>query len=315
MLESLSLIEKLASNNSNINGVDIIDNIFCKYYLKGKSTPLVITFSNSGSVTKYTDLQSKTYSPWGFNFIKKSGFSVISFSCIDVNSWYKSDTFCSYIEQLGEAINEFQIKLGYGGSMGGYAVGCFSTPLKLQRILIFNPISTLNFEKSKWDNRFQLDRSNLDWNTRYSDSAIGNTPGYVVYDHLFNLDRLHALRYKNLSQIRVFGFGHGVPTHLKELSLLSKFVLDFINNEIDLICFYKQIRQKRGYLGYYNWLLSSENTHLSPKRKRVIKYYRNRFVDLNENFSFTDKLIIKLGFYNTFVRIKNRIIKGLKNSL
>ena len=121
-------------------GSGFIDDVYLKYSFHDVNAPLVITFSNAGEVTSLDDLQSDNYSPWGFDFVKSYNVNVLSFSSIGKANWYRSAEFHSFIKSLSKQLKVFNEKLGYGGSMGGFAVSVFSNCLGINRQLLMNPI-------------------------------------------------------------------------------------------------------------------------------------------------------------------------------
>lgn len=127
----------------NVDKNFIIDDIYCKYYLFDVTKPLVITFGSANSYVSMSQINDDI-SPWGFDFVKKEKLNVISFTCIDSNCWYRSQKFYNFLKLFSQQLDVFPERLGYSGSMGGYGVSTFANVLKMDKILLFNPISTLN---------------------------------------------------------------------------------------------------------------------------------------------------------------------------
>jgi len=127
-------------------GSGVIDDVYLKYFFYDVNAPLVITFSNAGEVTTHANLKSKSYSPWGFDFVKSYNVNVLSFSSIVKANWYRSHEVHDFIKLLSKKLSIFNEKLGYGGSMGGFAVSAFSNCLGINRQLLMNPISSLSTE-------------------------------------------------------------------------------------------------------------------------------------------------------------------------
>jgi len=106
--------------------------------------------------------------------------------------------------------------------------------------------------------------------------GIRGVKSYIVYDPLFSLDALHAKRYlnknKNIQEIKVFGFGHGLPWHLKSLNVLKPLIISLLNDEFDGYreLFYSDIRKRRLSYRYYQFMLSEENVYLTINRAKII---------------------------------------------
>jgi len=257
--------------NRDIEG--LVDSIVYKYFIVDKYSPIVITFSPANIV-----VNKKNDSPWAFDFLKNRGFNVFSFSCSTEKNWYRSKALIKFLKKISLNLKEFPERLGYGSSMGGYAVSAFSEILGLDRLLLINPISTLNRQVVPFETRFRTFANNLDWEFECFDGAETQASGYVIYDPIYSLDKKHAERYKNLVRLRFPGVGHNMPKHLQDLRLLSDIVLSFIDNSVDVHDFFKKIRARRELPRYFQWLCSEENKHLTEKRKIVLEKY----IELNK---------------------------------
>lgn len=246
---------------------------YCKYSLTNLDKPVVITFSMLG---KYADSKSITehQDVWGYDYFVKRGFNCVSFCSIDRPYWYRDNDLFGILRRCASNLSIFKERLGYGGSMGGFGVLSLGNLLNIDRVLLFNPITTLSNELACFETRFVNAQTGLDWTSEFSDGALYNGKGTVIYDPLFNLDRLHVKRL-NLDELKLPGVGHFIPVHLKKLSMLDWIVNAFLNNDIDPLEFYKKARSRRYYNRYYEWLTSDQNIYLTPKRKSVInKYWR-----------------------------------------
>lgn len=260
---------------SPVKGSGVVGDVFMKYHLYDDTLPLVITFSNAGEITRTTDLSDKVYSPWGFSFVDSYDVNVLSFSCFNKVNWYRSPEFHNFLKLLSPLLSIFNTKIGYGGSMGGHAISTFANCLGLKRQLLMNPISSLSSELVSWETRFSEDKK-LDWAGDFVDGADCLSKSIIVYDPLFKLDALHVRRYKNSILLKLPGVGHGIPKHLNNLGLL-KFVFEmFLFDKIEAVSFHKLVRSRRYYNGYYKWMLSQSNTHLTPSRQKIIREFRNR---------------------------------------
>lgn len=261
-----------------------------KYFIHDTSRPLVVTFANLGALASKNDIVNGT-SPWGFDFVKSIGLNVLAFASCRPQNWYRSIDFFEFINRISDALPVFSERLGYGGSMGGYGVSAYANLLKLDRVLLFNPISTLNESLAPWETRFAGGRQ-LDWESGAFDGAQISCPGYIVYDPLFNLDRLHALRYSsNITHLKVFGVGHAIPKHLRDMGVLKNLVTGFFSNDIDVSLAQREFRRRRTIIRNYNWLLSPENQRLTPKRIQIIGDARNRFLRKQKAISVDQTLI------------------------
>lgn len=273
---------KINSNYSQgklakIEGHFILGEVYCKYFLFDVNKPLIFTYSNAGNCTPKNKINDISYSPWGFNFVKKNNYNVISFSPIGGPNWFRDSLFNSKLTHLAEILDIFKIKLGYGGSMGGYAAGAHANLFNFERVLLLNPISTINQELAPWENRFKYARE-FNWSSDYHDGADFICPGYIVYDPLLKADSQHAKRYDDINHLRLYGVGHNMPDHLLELNMLKKLFHDFLNDSIDTAWFYKSARARKNYSKHYHWLAGNENSFRTPKRLNVIRMHQHSII-------------------------------------
>lgn len=268
-------ISKLASNKSSLTGQCLIDDVYCKYSIHDRDN-LIVTFSSfihDDFISTKKQVHFEEVLPWGFEYFKKNNLNVISFMPVQTSSWYRSPTFHKFVISLGEQLHNFTNVSGYGGSMGGYGVSAFANVLNFKTVLLMNPVSTLNKKLVPFEKRF-LRETKYDWNGLFHDGASCECDGYVIYDNIFSLDTKHANRYKKLTHLHLPGVGHKIPEHLKSIGMLNWIVSSFLKGKIDKDEFYKQARARKTYIGYYQWLLSSENKHLTERRAAIIKYYQ-----------------------------------------
>lgn len=253
----------------------LLGSVYYKYYFYDISSPLVVTFAPGGGLKK-TSVDAGE-DPWGFRFIKRNNYNVLSFCSIEGKSnYYRDYNFISALDEVSNGLPEFLERIGYGGSMGGYGVSAFANVLGLERMLLINPISTRRLDIATWD--YEAGRSlhtfGYDWDGPYADGADADASGFVVYDPLYDLDRKHAVRFKNLRPLKVHGVGHGVPNHLQAMNMLSWIVIAFIENKLSEKDFYHRVRARRLIKRYYDWLLSPQNKHLTAQRAHIINRHK-----------------------------------------
>jgi hypothetical protein len=264
------LLKHLKSSDLNVSNSEVIDNVHCTFDIVNFQKPIMIIFSNEATIVSKDNIYSSGLYK---DELKRLDINVIIFSGFEVFSSYRSRFFSIFISSLGVLLKVFPERVGYGSSLGGYGVSVFSETLNLDRVLLLNPISTLRHSLVPWEARF-LRQQKLDWNSGLHDGAEANCQGYIVYDPLFNIDKQHAQRYSNLTPLKLYGVGHCMPLHLARLEMLSKLIMDFLNESIDESWFYQQAKNRRIYKGYYDWLLSKQNKRLNPIRAKVIKRYQ-----------------------------------------
>lgn len=258
----------------------ITEDIYVRFHLGDISKPIIIAFSNAGETTTDQKLKDPDYQPWGYEFIKKEGYSVISFSCYQKNNWFRTPLTQEIIKVFSQYITPYSEKLGYGGSMGGYAVGAYCDLLNLERCLLFNPISTLNPKLVPFEDRFQGPAKNQCWEGNYHDGSQTKTPKLIVFDPFLEQDKKHAYRYQNATMISFRGVGHGIPRHLLNVGALKESFYFLINNTQPDHKFYRKIRDnKRLYNHYFNFISSHNIKQINPYRRKVIRRFQNSYIN------------------------------------
>jgi len=87
--------------------------------------PIVICIGSRGDVRTAEAIKDEV-SPWSFDVCVKNGWNVISFIETDEDGWYRNPAFVVYLAELSEELTQVPKCIGYGESMGSYAVWAYS---------------------------------------------------------------------------------------------------------------------------------------------------------------------------------------------
>ena len=249
-----------------------VGNVYCKYQLLDADRPVVVSFAHHISGVEEDKIEQSP-DPWAFQYLSARSPNVVCFSFISGKyTYYRDRNLLDALPGISSSLRLFPQRLGYGCSAGAYAVSAFSNVLRLDKILLLCPISTRLREVATWDleaKRF-LSSFDFDWEEPYADGAATESEGYVIYDPLFRLDRLHAERYTKLKKLVLPGTGHLVPDRLHRLGMLSWTVDSFLTGEIPESEFYTRARGRKELRDYYAWMLSRENVRLTKTREKAI---------------------------------------------
>jgi len=249
---------------------DLLGDVYVKYHFVDLNKPLLFTFSPAGTDVQERDL-NEDFAPWGYHLAQKQNVNIIAFQHLGKSNWFRNRNLIFFIEQLSTLLSPFETKLGYGLSRGGFAVGAFAKLLKLDKVLLFHPVSTKNKLIAPWDDRSSTDiAQQYDWQGDYHDLDLGDAEGYIIYDPTNRIDRQHAKRYKQLTHLRVFGMGHGThTTYLNKFGFYKQVAVDFIaNQQIDIAQFRLQTKTLRLKEDYYK-KLNKANAN-SPHRQALL---------------------------------------------
>jgi len=165
-------------------------------------------------------------SGFGGDLLLRNDFDVICFKPTR-GDWYQSvsdadlDRVNAYVAGLGR--DRVQ-RVGYGSSMGAYAVIQFAAPLRLDRVLSLSPL----VDFSGWDTRFSGDLSAVPVRWTIDAATVSRTcVHYCVYDPL-NDDRRHMallatmLPASKLVQIALPLSGHPAMSFMAQTGLLKE---------------------------------------------------------------------------------------------
>lgn len=210
---------------------------------------------------------------WGFDYIKKLNFNVISISSLIEPSWYRDKELFNTLIEIGEDLDLLNIKnrIGYAVSMGAFGATALSGLLKINKNLLFYPISTLNLDLAPFVNGYKWAREHFDWSGEYNDGATCSSEGIIIYDPSNRQDRLHQSRYgDNYERIRALGIGHGGAGKVIKTGLVKEYITKtYMNKKIDINELRGIAKKRRNSLDYYDDLLKIKK--ISLKRQCVIK--------------------------------------------
>ena len=247
------------------SGGDLLGDVYVKYHFVDLTKPLLFTFSPAGTDIQERDL-NEDFAPWGYHLAQKQDVNIIAFQHLGKSNWFRNRNLIFFIEQLSTLLSPFKTKLGYGLSRGGFAVGAFAKLLKLDKVLLFHPVSTKNKLIAPWDDRSSTEIARqYDWQGDYHDLDLGDAKGYIIYDPTNRIDRQHAKRYNQLTHLRVFGMGHGThATYLNKFGFYKQVAVDVIRDQqIDIAQFRLQTKTLRLKEDYYKKLnkANAKSTH------------------------------------------------------
>lgn len=272
-MKIINLLKNLQLN-TEYSGEDVIADMYYQYKIFDLEKPIVISFPAVGGKEIY---DPKTPIP-GFKFLSKYNVNVISFGIIGSmnDNYFITPEFSKFIEDLGEQLNQFKLRLGYSNSKGGFGIGTYAEALKLDSALLFFPVSTKKIELAPWDTRKSTqDAKHLSWSSPYNKVNLGSCNGYIIYDPVDEIDTNHANNFEGLKHIKINGLVHGDGYHflVKNTDLIKNIVNDFFEKqELDI----KEIRAKTKYLRlsrrYYERLLNKKpkNKTLLTNQKKLI---------------------------------------------
>lgn len=233
---------------------------------------LVVSFDNLSSVRgDPVDRES-----WGYGFIRKNGWSHLGVMAFQP-TWFRDDELFDYMRGLADRgfFAGFKSVTMIGTSMGAYAATAFATLAPGCSVVAFSPQSTLKKSLVPWEKRFKPGRR-ADWTGDFADAstearAAGRV--WLIYDPLFEEDRLHADRYDgaNIMRLRARYAGHKTALFLRRAGLLSTVVREAVAGRLDETRFYELYRTGRALPWYLNGVAARIAASNRPDRLHLYR--------------------------------------------
>jgi hypothetical protein len=221
-----------------------IGKYICHWEVFDDSKPLLISFENRTSAQlKYPK------NGWAENFCNSQK---INYICVITNHvcWYLDDDIHLVASWIKLNFQKFhKKKVGYGGSMGGFAAANLSEILDLDKLILLNPISSLSNNVAPFENRFEKDTHLFGTGGFYDAAKISKKMQiYMVWDRFQNQDNLHAKRFKvhnaDVKTLITSFSGHGAPIMLVKYRVLKLLINEVLNDECHLWSIRKVIISK-----------------------------------------------------------------------
>lgn len=244
-------------------------------FLKGSSTELIISFGDLITRAKGLSINAE-------KSLEKFQYNVIGIMPKE-KSWFPESSIHNMLAAIQDYLAPFKIRIGYGGSMGGYAAIKYSNLLDLQRVVALVPQFSID-PNDVTDLRYNMFyHSDLNQNMKITSADVSADREYiVVYDPYYDEDRVHYEKIKALlPQINTLHLphtGHDAVAILASSDLLNA----FLTHEFNSNYFYKKIRQvKKNSKFYYRKVIEN----LLPGHRRSLgQILKNNDFQLDSNF-------------------------------
>ncbi|MFT4020871.1 MAG: hypothetical protein QM666_05060 [Acinetobacter sp.] len=260
-------------------------------YKKCNSSKLVLTFTNMVNLAKGLNFYAETP-------LEKLGLSAISFMAKQPN-WYPYESMRNAITAIKLILNQFDTIVGYGGSMGGYAVLKYSKLLNLTRAIALDPQYSIN----------QSDIDDKTYSAYYNESTHKNMKlvhsdfskaceYVVIYDPYYTTDELHMQKIlQEYSDIKVAHFKfsrHSTTSFLASTPALNYLINNKITPEETCRLIRRAKKEKIAYFEHLIEHLKGKNmnriNHMLLKTKISFKLIRNNLkYELYKSITDPDK--------------------------
>lgn len=244
-------------------------------FLKGSSKELIISFGDLITRAKGLTINAE-------KSLEKFQYNVIGIMPKE-KSWFPESSMRNMMDAIQDYLAPFKIRIGYGGSMGGYAAIKYSNLLDLQRTIALVPQFSID-PKDVEDLRYNMFYNpDINKNMKIHPEDVSEKREYiVVYDPYYKEDVSHFEKIKALMPyihtLHLPHTGHDAIAILASSDLLN----DFLTHEFNATYFYKKIRQvKKNSKFYYRKVIES----LLPDHRRSLgQILKNNDFQLDSNF-------------------------------
>ena len=244
-------------------------------FMKGSSQELIFSFGDLITRAKGTSINAE-------KSLEKFHFNVIGVMPKE-KSWFPEASMRAMLAAIQDLIASFKIRVGYGGSMGGYAAIKYSNLLELNRIVALVPQYSIDPEDIH-DPRYNMFyQADLNANMRIQAQDVSAHREYiVVYDQYYPEDRGHYLKIQplipHLHTLHLPFTGHDAIAILANSELLN----DFLTHPFDAPFFYQKIRKvKKNSKFYYRKVIENVLPNHRWSLGRILKYNN---LQLDSNF-------------------------------
>jgi|TARA_R110000851_G_scaffold90253_5_gene197104 hypothetical protein len=260
----------------NIEVKEIIDNVVMQYHIFDTSQPLMITFPPVCQSIKNKDV-SITAPVWSFDFFAKRKLNIIAFNHIGEGNYFDSIAFISLLDKLRQEIAIFPTKIGYGSSLGAFALSLHADRLLLDKALLMMPQSTYCKKTASWDPIVVNAQDSKNSDMTVLDGSTCKTPLTIIYDPLSLADKLHVDRYEQTAtRLKIFGVGHRIPRTLQHLDMLSEVILQFRIGTIDNDYFYRGLKERRKLSYYFRDAYKKPTVSYTNRRIIIIYWHKTK---------------------------------------
>lgn len=215
---------------------------------------------------------------------EKLNLSILGFMPKAPN-WYPQSSIIQAASSLSIILNRYSIKVGYGGSMGGYAILKYSNLLNLNRVIALDPQYSISIDDINDKTYYKYHNEDYHKNMKICyDDISPLCEYYIVYDPFYETDVLHVEKItsliNNLKLIRLGFSFHSSENILADTSTIQYLLLA----DIELLAIQQRIR----------YLKRNKTFHISHLLKKIFLHNPNRFFYLLKNSKFNFKNIDSL---------------------
>jgi hypothetical protein len=174
------------------------------------------------------------------------------------NDWFQHDEILEVLEAVRAATPGGR-RVGYGGSMGGYAVINFAQDLGLDSLVAVCPQFSIDPRKAPFEPRWRDEAAAIAFRHDKIDRIAPIRHGYAIFDpatvdaaHMAMITRRHAI-----TPIRMHFAGHDVLRMLTGAGVAAELLIGLVRDTVDHAGFVRRLRATRATYAPF-WLAAAE---------------------------------------------------------
>ena len=202
----------------------------------------------------------------------------------EAGPWYRDPAVYAYFDRLVDEgfFEDFDRVLFYGAGPSGYAAAAFSVTAPGARVLLLNPVATLNPSLAGWETRHRKQRR-LDFSTRYGfapDMIESAAEATVICDPRQGLDAMHSALYAaaHVHRMEARLAGPDIEGTFARMGILNHLICSAMEGKLTPVRYGELWRNRRDDLSYLRLL----QVAASPRPAREIMVCRNVATRLNQ---------------------------------
>lgn len=199
--------------------------------------------------------------------------------------WYRDPEVYAHVDRLIDDgfFEDFDRVLFYGAGPSGHAAAAFSIASPGSRVLLVNPVATLNPGLASWEQRYRSARR-LDFTSRFGfapDMLEGALAATVICDPVSPADAMQAALFHapHISHLTARFGGPDLEASFARLGILNHLIVAAMEGGLDGTRFGALWRNRRGDTAYLRQLQAATASH--PAREAML--CRNVVTRLNQN--------------------------------
>lgn len=259
-----SALGDLAGSRGSVRALDA--DHFVAFVPRGST--LVVTFEETEST-----LARDSGLPISADLVDDKNWSMLHVAARR-RSWFRSEGLFSYFDELADDVffDEYDRVIFYGAGPGGYAASIYSVTAPGARVVLVEPMASVERRRVAWDNRYYQELlSNQGARYPYAPDMIeAAEAAFVVYDPSRALDHVHASLFAgtNVTHLRTNHLGTPkdgpLEATLEAIGALHPMIEGLGTGRLGPVDIYRLLRGRRDHVPFLTRTLRRSTRRKSP---------------------------------------------------